>query len=83
MGAVLYSRSWGFSPRFVVSVPIDDFGTVLALLAVYFSVLNNQASLDGLTGLNNRGQLLRYRQAKDEQGGTAKLGIDHAGSGRM
>lgn len=49
-------------------IPATIYCAVLALIAIYFNILNGQASVDSLTGLNNRGQLRRYLQAKCDSG---------------
>ena len=45
-------------------IPLVWIGITLALLLTFINIQNRQISLDGLTGINNRGQLNKYLSAR-------------------
>lgn len=49
---------------FFTDSPVLSMGITLALLQVYINLQNEQISIDPLTQLNNRNQLLRYLSSK-------------------
>ncbi len=49
---------------FFPELPIYCSASVILMLIFYIRSINNQVSVDPLTGLNNRGQLMRYTSQK-------------------
>ena len=49
---------------FFPELPIYCSASVILMLLFYIRSINNQVSMDPLTGLNNRGQLMRYTAQK-------------------